>query len=82
METLAAVLLYLEAINGDSNYTFAEIENIEDAHQQEVNAVYNDESELDYVETYYVDDVTVDDAADEVFTDVGPFTTEDGNDAY
>ena len=89
METLAAVLLYLEAINGDNSYTFETIESIEDANQQEVNAVYDNEEELDYVKTHYLDDVEIQsyeeddgDVSEKVYTDVGPFDTDDGNEAY
>jgi len=83
METLAAVLLYLEAINGDNSYTFEKIESVEDAHQSQVESVYNDESELNEAEEKYADDVEVDqnDNGDDM-VHIGPLTTDDGNSAY
>lgn len=80
METLAAVLLYLEAINADNSYTFETLEQVEDANQAQVEEVYNNEDELDYVKEEYADDVDVDNDDDEVL--VGPLTIDDGNIAY
>lgn len=80
METLAAVLLYLEAINANNTYTFETIESVEDANQQQVEEVYNNEDELNYVQEEYADDVNVNDGDDMVL--IGPLTTDDGNQAY
>ncbi len=80
METLAAVLLYLEAINADNSYTFEEIDQVEDANQAQVEEVYNNEEELSYVKEEYTDDVDVNDDEDMVL--IGPLITDDSNQAY
>lgn len=66
METLAAVLFYLEFVQADNTYTFTEIETIEDKHQDAVEEVYNDEEEMEEVESEYIDHIAVSDEKDKV----------------
>lgn len=62
METLVAVLIYLGMVQSGACpdcYTTEEIEYIEDQNQEQVDAVYADEKELNTAKDLHLDEVPI-----------------------